>query len=450
MLKRLTLIASFAAMPAIAQTPVVPASQTVALDRIVAVVGDQPITRFDVQERILQKQQMGMRAPTDERGMHELEKQIVEEMIDEELLLMKARELKIEIPENDLNSSVDKQLREVRSKFANEAEFRRELAKAGLGTPEEYKRYLIDQLRRTEMIRQAISKLKQEGKVVPANISEADVREAFERNRAQLPAKPASVTFRQVVINPKPSPAAKAAAKAKADTLLSEIKKGADFELVAKRESMDDSTKALGGDLGWQRMGLYVMEFDRWLFGPYALRPGDLSPVVETPFGYHIIRVDRVRPGEVKARHILIKPVVDSAQVRLARLQADTVLGQWRAGAPFDSLAKKYHDYANKEETSLLNPFPRDSLPPSYMTAFAGKKPNDIVTFDIPGASAAVPKLVVAQLLTVDEGGARTLDEMRDMVRSRLAEEGGMRRLLDNLRRENFVSVKLEAPAGKP
>jgi peptidyl-prolyl cis-trans isomerase SurA len=49
-----------------------------------------------------------------------------------------------------------------------------------------------------------------------------------------------------------------------------------------------------GGDLGWTRRGKMVPEFDRFLFGYYALQPGQLSPVVETAFGYHIIRVDRV------------------------------------------------------------------------------------------------------------------------------------------------------------
>jgi len=192
-------------------------------------------------------------------------------------------------------------------------------------------------------------------------------------------------------------------------------------------------------------VGVYFPEFERWLFGPYALSPGNLSPVVETPLGYHIIRVDRVKPGEVKAHHILVRPVVDSAQIAKARLEADTVAAQWRAGAAFDSLAKKHHDYANKEETSILNPFPRDSLPDTYRTAFTGKGVNDIAVFQIPGPGTGVPKFVVAQLLSADPGGERTLEEMRQFVRDRLAQEGGMRRYLDSLRKENFVSIRLDA-----
>lgn len=445
-------LALVASVPLSAQQPTPQPPKTVPLDRIVAIVGDQPLTEFDVQERILQKQQQGLRLPTDSTAFKQFERDVVNEMIDEELLAQKAAELKITVADNEVTSSVDRQLKNVRAQFPSEADFRNELAKAGLGSPEEYKRFLSEQLRRQQLLDRVMRKLREDGKIIPANVSEADVREAFEKNKAQMPPRLPSVTWRQIVINPKASDQAKAIAKAKAESILVQLKTGADFELIAKRESMDSTTRELGGDLGWQRMGVYVPEFERWVFGPYALPPGQLSPVVESPFGYHIIRVDRVRPAEVKARHILIRPTVDSTQVKRARLEADTVAAQWRAGVPFDTLAKKHHDYANKEDTSILDPFVRDSLPASYQTAFASKKKDDIVVFPI-GAPGSTPKFVVAQLLSVEEGGARTLEEMREFVRSRLAEEGGMRRYLDSLRKQNYVEVRLDrtnVAAAKP
>jgi peptidyl-prolyl cis-trans isomerase SurA len=172
--------------------------------------------------------------------------------------------------------------------------------------------------------------------------------------------------------------------------------------------------------------------------------------VVETPFGFHIIRVDRVNGGEIKARHILIRPTLDSVDVTRARAEADSVITQWRAGAAFDSLSRKHHDFASKEETSLLTPFPRDSLPVSYQQAFAGKKAGEVVKFEIPDPARGVPKIVVAQLVAVDEGGERTLKEMRELVRSQLAQEGGIRRFLDGLRRQTFVSLRLDGPGPRP
>ena len=421
-----------------------PGPQHATLDRIVAVVGDQPITRFDLEQRMLQDQQRGMRPPTDSAALKAYELQTLNTMIDEELLLQKAKDLKVDVPDNEINASVDRQIRDIKARFTTESEFRTELAKAGLGTPEEYRRMLVEQMKRDETIKRTMQKLREDNKVIPANVTEDEVKEAFERSRASLPRRPAQVTFRQIVIAPRPTPAAKEVARVKAESILAEIKKGGDFALLAKRESMDPGTKEVGGDLGWHRRGDFVTEFERWV---WSLPPGEMSPVFESPFGYHIVRVDRVAAGEVKARHILIRPKLDSADLVRAHAEADTVLKLWRAGAPFDSLAKKHHDYAAKEETSILDPMARDSLPESYRRAFAGKAPNDLVTFEIPDPQRGMPKVVVAQLLSANPGGEYTLKEMRELVRNRLAEEGGVRRYLDGLRNRSYVSVRLDRPA---
>lgn len=304
---------------------------------------------------------------------------------------------------------------------------------------------LVEQMRRDETMKRTMQKLREDNKVIPANVSDKDVKEAFERSRASLPKKPASVTFRQVVIAPKPTLAAKNIARVKAESILAEIKRGGDFALLAKRESMDPTTKETGGDLGWARRGQYVAEFERWV---WSLPPGELSQVFESPFGYHIVRVDRVDAGQVKARHILIRPKLDSADLARAHAEADTVARLWKAGAPFDSLAKKHHDYGAKEETSILDPMARDSLPESYQRAFAGKAPNEIVTFEIPDPQRGLPKVVVAQLLTSNPGGEYDLKDMMQLIRNRLAEEGGVRRYLDSLRKRSYVSIRLDqAPA---
>jgi peptidyl-prolyl cis-trans isomerase SurA len=440
------LVAAAANVGAQQRTPApVRADTVIALDRIVAVVGVQPITQYDVQERMLQlQQQPGFKPPTSEQEFSKLAADVVGQLIDEELLVQKATYLKVEVADADLSSAVDRQIREVRGRFASDAEFRGELQKAGLGTPEEYRRFLIDQMRRNELQRRVIEKLRQEGKIPPVNVTQAEVEEAFERSRATLPRRPATVTFRQIVVAPKPNDAARAVAKAKAESLLAEISGGAEFERVARRESADSVSREQGGDLGWNRRGRMVKEFEQWMF---ALRPGALSPVIETVHGFHIIRVDRVQPGEVKSRHILVKPVVDSADVERARLEADSVAAQWAAGAAFDTLARRHHDYGSGEETTILTPIPTDSgLPPSYKQAFAGKKANDIVTFPIQGPTG-MPKFVVAQLATVDAGGEYTLADLRERVRQQLVEEGSIRRFLDNLRKEAYVSVRLTAAA---
>src|SRR5262245_18379755 len=212
---------------------------------------------------------------------------------------------------------------------------------------------------------------------------------------------------------------------------------------------MDPLTKETGGDLGWIRRGTNFPAFERWLFGTNfepATPPGQLTPVFETPYGLHIVRVDRVQPGEVKARQILIVPKVDSADFVRAPKLADSVAALLNSGTAIVTLARKFHDYAGKEETSLLTPWPRDSLPQTYQAGFREKKAGDIVSFQIAGSAQRpdVPKFVVAQLITVDEGGERTLAEMREAVRSELAQRGGVRRYIDGLKKQTFVQVKLD------
>ena len=444
------LLAAAPAAPAAAQQtpPVAPAAklatstQAIPLDRIVAIVGDVVITQSGLQEKLIQKRQEGVVVPADSVALHPFVLGVVNELIDEELLLQKGKELKIEVPDADVNNTVDKQVKDIRARFGSDAEYRSELQKAGLGTPDEFRRFRSEEVRRAETITRTVRKLREDGKIVQANVTDDEVQEAYDRNRATLPKREPSVGWRQIIIAPKPSVSAKERARAKADSLLVEIKTGGDFETLAKRESMDPGSKDNGGDLGWNRRGRMVAEFDRWMF---SLPPGQLSPVVETPFGYHLIRVDRVQAGEVKARHILIAPRIDSADVARASASADSVAVAWKAGAPFDSLAKKYHDFASAEETTLLTPFPRAKLPEPYQQAFAAKQPKDFVVFRISGNTTVPGKFVVAQLASVEEGGDLTLAEVKERFRSRLSEEGGVKRLMDTLRKGTYVAIREDA-----
>ncbi len=451
-MRRILFSSMFALMAstAIAQQPTqaVPTS-LVPLDGIAAVVGDQPITRFDLEERVVGKiQRKEVPEPADSAALLALQLDVLNDMIEEELILQKAKELKIEVADADISPAVDRQLAQTRSQFPSEADFRNALAKAGLGSPEEYRRFLMDQYRRQATLDKTIKQLITDNKIVAVNVSDAEVEAEFERTKNYLPKKPPSVTFRQIVMAPQPTEAAKAVAKAKAESLLVELKNGADFELLAKRESMDLTSKDAGGDIGWSRRNKNLPGFDRWLFGSTfqaPLQPGQVSPVFETAYGYHIVRVDRVQPGEVKAHQILIAPVIDSADIARTAVLADSVAKLWKSGVPFDTLAKKYHDYADQEETSILTPFWRDSLPLPYQTAFASAKPNDIVVFQIPGSARRpnVPKYVVAQLLTVDQGGDRTLAEVKAAIRSDLAQRGGINRYVASLKKQTYVAIEI-------
>ncbi len=415
---------------------------SIPLERVVAIVGDQPVLWSSVLESINVRRAQGLKIPDDSTGQFALVTEVTNDLIDQELLVQKAKDLKVDVADEDVASGVDNQIKRVRSQFSGDAEYKSELKKAGFGTPEEYRKGLVEQAKRSELQRRVIDKLKQDGKLIPVNVSEQDVSEAFEKNKDKLPRRPASVTFRQIVIAPKPSAAAKAAAHAKADTVLNDLKHGADFAELAKRISEDPGSRETGGDLGWNRRGNMVPEFDRWMF---ALPPGQLSPVVETSFGFHIIKVERVRPGEVKASHILVRWKIDSGQLAVTKLIADSVLNAWKGGANFDTLVLRYHD--PNEEKGSLQPFPRDSLPPTYSQAFLGKGRSDYIgPFPIPDRTSGAQKFVIAQILDTQEGGDYTVGDLRQTIRAQLQEERSIRRLLDGLRKDTYVSVRLDVP----
>jgi peptidyl-prolyl cis-trans isomerase SurA len=412
------------------------------VDRITAVVGDRAILFTELMEEINERRARGLKVPNDSGAQNELMRSVIQEMIDEEAIVQHAlRDTSVHVSELDVQNAAETQIKRVRSQFKTDAEFAQALKSGGFGTPEEYRRWMTEKSRRNALQEKLFAKLRQAGKVVPVPVSEQDVNEAFEKSKGNLPKRPATVSFRQIVVPARPSEKAAAAAKAKAESLLVEIRKGGDFEQIAKRESMDPSSKELGGDLGWNRRAQMVPEFERWMF---ALAPGQMSPVIETTFGYHIIRVDRVQPGEVKARHILIRPLIDSTDIAAAKLRADSVSALWQGGANFDSLAAKYHDNAGQEEKGSLQPFDRTPLPESYRPAFEGKGTGAFVPpFAIDDPARAAKKYVVAQIVKADDGGEYTLSDFKNQIRDQLAQERGMRRVIDQMRKDLYVSVRL-------
>ena len=426
-----------------------PAPAVVPVDRVIAIAGDHPILWSEVLEEYNTRRAQGaLQIPTDTVEHRKLVERIIDELIDAEVLVQKAVVEKVEVADGDVLPDVETQLKKIRDQFKSDQEFRAALAGAGFGTPEEYRRTLVEAAKRQQVQRKLIEKMKGDGKLVRAVVSEADVLAMYEQNRNTLPKRPAQVTFRQIIISPSPSPAAKAKARARIDSLLVEIQRGGNFELIAKRESMDPSNKETGGDLGWNRRGAMVPEFDRMMF---ALPPGVISPVIETSFGFHIIRVDKVQPAEVKARHILIVPALDSLDEQRAHTLADSVANAWRTGTRYDSLSARFHD---PDEVKAFNdPFPTKELPPAYLEALKNLKVNEIsAPFAIENQRRGTKKFVVFQLLSSQDEGLYSVGEVRERIRAQLIEERSMRRFIDGLRAGTFVQRNpvTELPAAPP
>jgi peptidyl-prolyl cis-trans isomerase SurA len=412
------------------------------IDRVVAVVGDRPILLSEVNEQLLLAQSQGQRLPTDSAALDALRRHTLDQMVDDEVLYQTARlDTTISVTDAEVQTAVDDQVRRVRAQFQTEQQYRSQLVAAGFNTPEEYRRWLSDNQRRSAYAQKYIQKLTGEGKLRGTPPSDSELRRAFQEMMAQgqVPPRPASITFRQIVIKPEPTQAAREAARVRAESALAEVRRGEDFAVVAHRLSDDPGSKDQGGDLGWRRRGELEQSFERAMF---SLRPGQISNVVATPFGYHIIQVERVHPGEVKARHILVAPTISERELRAAQTIADTVRARLVAGADLDTL---WTLYADTVEQKVVGPLPRTRLPAVYAAILENARPGDISPVFAIGADDTLhTKYAVVVVGDVQpERPYRFEDpEVRDRLLQDVRQNRALAELIAGLRRRVYVDVR--------
>jgi SurA N-terminal domain len=136
--------------------PVMPVGTNISLERVVAVVGDQPVLWSSVIENINVRRAQGMPIPDDSAGQLAIIKEVVNDLVDQELLVQKAKDLKVDVADEDVAAGVDAQIKRVRGQFSSDAEYKSELKKAGFGTPEEYRKGLLEQAKRSELQRRVV------------------------------------------------------------------------------------------------------------------------------------------------------------------------------------------------------------------------------------------------------------------------------------------------------
>ncbi len=260
-------------------------------------------------------------------------------------------------------------------------------------------------------------------------LSDADLKASYEQNAARYSTRPQRRASHILITAPKTAPAAeREAARARAQQLLAEARQpGADFSALAKANSQDPSSAAQGGDLGFFGPGDMVKPFEDAAF---ALEPGAISDVVESDFGYHIIKLEEVKPGVTRS-------------FEQARPEIERQLRTQRAAARFAEMAETFSNLVYEQSDSLKPVAERLKL--DIQTA-------DAVTRE-PGTEAtgvlANPKFLAALFAddalrnkrnteAVDLGGSRLaagrivshvpsrtlpLAEVEDRVRARLLDE---------------------------
>jgi len=401
-------------------------------DRVVATVGDTSVLYSDLMLELESMQAQGQTVPTDPAARTQMLREVMNRRVDDLLLLEAARRAGTEVPPVEVAASVESQINRVQSQFPTPAAFEQALAQSGR-TLDEYRRTLTQQYTDQTQIQRFVRD--RVGKMSMPPVSEAEIQQYFETQKAQLGQRPATVSFQQVIVKPQPTDSADARARRKAEALLAEIRRGGDFETIARRESQDPSAPQ-GGMLGWFRQGQMVRPFETMA---YALRPGDVSPVVKTEYGYHIIKLAKVRGAERQARHILIRPEITEADVAAARQRADSIATAIRGGASIAELGARTNTPV--EQRNLRDVLP-ERLPPEY-AAGLGTTGTGTVVGPFQVSENGNPGFVVARVNDRRAGGEYTLADVHDQVRDRLVQNKQVERLLAELRQVTAVSLRL-------
>ena len=245
-------------------------------------------------------------------------RRVLDTMIAQRLLLADARSQGITVTDAEVKAQVDG----LRGRFPDAATFQKALQSQGL-TEARMTQQLRDQL----LLRQYIAT-----KVVPqVQVTDAEAKAFYDQNQDRMK-RPEERHLRHILIaTPQGMPEAeRQKAKAKAEDLRGQLDKGADFAQLAAANSDDPGTKVRGGDLGWVRRGQTVPAFDQ---AAWALQANQISPVVESPFGFHLIqmpepaRAESVVPFE-QARDQILERLRGQATQQAVKARADALRAQ--------------------------------------------------------------------------------------------------------------------------
>lgn len=407
------------------------------VDRIAAVVGDSVITLTQIEERIFQLQYQGAEVPTDPSGRARLQREILDQMLGEQLIVQAAlKDSTILVDEAELDDMVNQDLSDRSREFqGGPGAFQTALEAQGW-TMASYREFVRGQARMQRLYQQYMAKRSRD--MAGIIIEETEIQAFFDAQKERLGQRPPSVEFVQVVVLSTPSDSSRGLALAEAQRIRQLAADGDDFEELARRFSQDPGSKDQGGDLGWFRRGAMVEAFEDAAFG---LRIDEISEPVETPFGFHIIKVERRRAGEAKARHILISAEVSESDTEVTRVKAADLVPRFEAGEDFVALRTEFGD--SESPDSLEVPFDRlGDLPPGFAEPLQAAVDGQVIG-PIEFESQGVSRFAVVKVLEVREGGLYSFEDLRGQILERLQQDQLVENILDELRAKTYIQIRI-------
>jgi len=308
------------------------------VDGVAAIVGQEIILNSEVEQYARNYAMQNKINVTSNPELYKsLQKQVLESLIEQKILLTKADEDTITVTEREVDRYLDEQIRTLIARAGSESAL-----ESAFQSP--MKKIRRDLRTETES-RLKIETLRRK-KFAEVKVSRREVEEFYTMYKDSLPVLKETVDISHILKQIKPGGSSREAALEKMIAVKEKVDAGEDFSEIAKTYSEDPATSIRGGDLGFIKRGDLVPEFEEVAFN---LEPGEISDIVETQFGFHVIKMIEKRGEKIQTAHILIqlKPTEDDESRVIGELE---VLRQ-RAidGENFETLSLANSDDENVE-----------------------------------------------------------------------------------------------------
>lgn len=327
------------------------------IDKIIAKVGGSIILKSDVEAQYIQSLAQGVSNRTD------LKCHILENLLVQKILLNQAQLDSLTVGDDRVEDEMNRRLRYFVAQIGSQEKLEEYLGKSVVEFKDELREQIRD-LMMAQQMQQEITK--------STNVTPSEVRDFFNTvPEDSLPFFNTEIEVAQIIKYAEYSKAAKQAARDKLEELRARVAKGESFATLAILYSQDPGSAKQGGELGFVSRGDLVKAFESVAF---KLKPGELSDIVETEYGFHILQLMERRGEQINVRHILIKPILDGNDLLTARNFLDSIYYEILSDKiTFAEAAEKYSDdkatknnggsFINQIDGSVK--IPMDQLDPS-------------------------------------------------------------------------------------
>ena len=401
----------------------------IVVDKIVAKVGREVILKSELEQRKQELEAAGLL-----QG-NESDYDILYNMVEQKLVLLKAKNEGFTVNENELKSLAEQQIQQIASQFKTQHEFENYLRKEAGISVLELKEFYIKQLREEKLKNDIIQK-EIKNKI---HITEAEVQDYYNEHKEEIPLRPEMDEIGMIMRTVRPSEETRKKALLKINKIKDMLNEGADFSELAKKYSDCPSAKN-GGDLGFVEKGTLVKPFEEAAF---SLIPGEISEVVETKFGFHLIKLEEKKGNEIHVRHILIKVEPSQKDIEAETTLMENILKKLRNGENFYELAKTYsEDDSSAVRGGVIGEYTKEDYPElfkDYLVNLDYGEFTDLIKEDNILYIFGKLKKIPARPYTYEE----IYDRLREMVISQKETE-----LYENwikgLLKENYVEILLD------